>query len=998
MISWGEDSRNGFGLLNSNVLDSTKTDSNCVHWLQPKSEILHLFASKSVFAFIRNDGGSVSVARMREEDGRRITGKLKSSNFKEKIRSLCCGESHVVLLSEKGRLLSLGTDNISRPITIPNCRPVTQVACGDQHSIALTQDGQVFTWGLNTSGQLGLGRAVPSAASPQPLKSLSGVPLVQITAAGDHSFALSLSGSVFGWGKNAAGQLGLGDTEDRHGPVQVDCLNLKKTVLIACGEEHTAVLTKGGVVLTFGSGRYGQLGHNSFSDELRPRVVGELWGGNVTQIACGRHHTLAFVRASNKIYSFGCGEQGQLGNGVKINQSVPLPMQLPDQMNDMHVEHIYAGGNLSFGLCGLGQEFEEKSNNFRSSLKKVSNKLDMKIIDKWMSGCDSKSWKKVKKEIKQIFSSASCLNGSFLDERCDKHYQTSPNQSGLDFSLVRDAFRKLTKKDVLAEVETAVQDMLLPALYEDPVGVEGLRIYLLLPELLRVLQKQQRGADLTEAVAAAILRLHPNKLRVLGDLWTSLKPSVLTKQIGVWKKILSRILTSGDPSRSRDTGVKHLLQVLDHVYRASQKSGKTPKIPDSTFCMEEFQFNPEFLKEDLILWHSKKDVGPMPAIFCCYPFVMNLPSKINVFNIYATLMMKKNQPLTGMWPFFIAPAWFELKVKRASLVEDTFQQLSQARCSAFKRPLVVYFDEDSKQTDVYKRDFFLHLFDKLLKPDSRMFMYNDTKTLAWFPAKPTVDKTRYFLFGVLCGLALFNNNMVKLPFPFAFFKKLLNVSTSLEDLKEFSPVLAGSLQYILDFPDDDVEDMDITFSVTWNDVEAELEPEETGKLVTGANKKEFVDAYVNYVFNTSVKTVFEEFRRGFFEVCSKGVVGIFQPEELRGVMVGKENYDWEKLKQNTTYEGQYYAGHPNILAFWESFEELTEDQKKAFLLFLTGCDRVPILGMDQIRMRVQTLLNSSQQHFPEALTCHSILLLPLYSSKETLKARLVQAVGHNRGF
>ncbi|CDQ82914.1 unnamed protein product [Oncorhynchus mykiss] len=115
-------------------------------------------------------------------------------------------------------------------------------------------------------------------------------------------------------------------------------------------------------------------------------------------------------------------------------------------------------------------------------------------------------------------------------------------------------------------------------------------------------------------------------------------------------------------------------------------------------------------------------------------------------------------------------------------------------------------------------------------------------------------------------------------------------------------------------------------------------------------------------------------------------------------MVGKENFDWETLKQNTVYEGEYHAGHPNIVTFWEVFEELTEDQKKAFLLFLTGCDRVPILGMNQIRMRVQTLLNSSQQHFPEALTCHSLLQLPIYPSKETLHSRLIEAVGHNRGF
>ncbi|KAJ8000858.1 hypothetical protein DPEC_G00184750, partial [Dallia pectoralis] len=820
MISWGEDSRNGFGSVKSKVLDGTKTD------------ILHLSASKSVVAYIRNDGRSVSVARMHEDGGRRVTGKLKSVNCKEKIRTLSCGDSHVVLLSEGGRVLTLGTDNIPRPLGSLSNQTVTRVACGAQHSIALTLDGQVFTWGDNTSGQLGLGCGLPSAVSPQTLKSLSGTPLVQITAGGDHSFALSLSGAVFGWGKNTAGQLGLEDTQNRLDPVQIDYLNLKKTIFIACGEEHTAVLTKGGVVFTFGSGHYGQLGHNSLSDELRPRVVGELWGAKVTQIACGRHHTLALVKPSNKIYSFGCGEQGQLGNGVHINQSVPLPVQLPDQMNEMHVKSIYAGANNSFGLCSLDQESEEKSNKSWSSFGKVSNKLNTETVDKWISASNSKSWKKVKKEIKDIFSSASCLNGSFLDERGDKHYQTSPTQPGLDFSRVRGAFRKLAQKEeVLAEVELVVQNMLIPSLYKEPVGVEGLRIYLVLLELLRVLQKQNRGADLTESVAAAILKLHPNRLQILRNWWTLLKPSALTKHIGVWKKVLSRILTSGDASRSRDTGVKHLLQVLDHVYRANQNIGERSKLPEITFCMEGIQFNPVFLEEDIVLWLANKTANVTPAIFCCYPFVLNLLSKINIFNIYTALMNTQNIPQPfAMWPFQMAPTYFELRLKRASLIEDTFQQLSQANDSIFKRPLVVYFDEDLKLTDVYRRDFFHQLFGELLAPKTGMFMFDDTQTLAWFPAEPKVEKNRYFLFGVLCGMAMFNNSMVYLPFPTAFFKKLLNLNTSLEDLKEFCPVLAGSLQYILDYPDDDVENMDMTFSVIWDEVEAELEPEGTGKL------------------------------------------------------------------------------------------------------------------------------------------------------------------------
>lgn len=72
-------------------------------------------------------------------------------------------------------------------------------------------DGQFFAWGQNNHGQLGLGKEFPSQASPQRVKSLDGIPLAQVAAGGAHSFALSLSGAVFGWGKNTSGQLGLSD-------------------------------------------------------------------------------------------------------------------------------------------------------------------------------------------------------------------------------------------------------------------------------------------------------------------------------------------------------------------------------------------------------------------------------------------------------------------------------------------------------------------------------------------------------------------------------------------------------------------------------------------------------------------------------------------------------------------------------------------------------------------------------------------------------------------
>ncbi len=62
-------------------------------------------------------------------------------------------------------------------------------------------------------------------------------------------------------------------------------------------------------------------------------------------------------------------------------------------------------------------------------------------------------------------------------------------------------------------------------------------------------------------------------------------------------------------------------------------------------------------------------------------------------------------------------------------------------------------------------------------------------------------------------------------------------------------------------------------------------------------RTEFVDKYLDYILNKSVEEAFEEFKRGFFKACDKCIVEMFEPEELRGVLVGNEEYDWDILKQ-----------------------------------------------------------------------------------------------------
>lgn len=73
-------------------------------------------------------------------------------------------------------------------------------------------------------------------------------------------------------------------------------------------------------------------------------------------------------------------------------------------------------------------------------------------------------------------------------------------------------------------------------------------------------------------------------------------------------------------------------------------------------------------------------------------------------------------------------------------------------------------------------------------------------------------------------------------------------------------------------------------------------------LLGSSHRQEFVDAYVNYIFQISVHEWYTAFSSGFLKVCGGKVLELFQPAELRAMMVGNSNYNWEELEEVSSGE------------------------------------------------------------------------------------------------
>jgi alpha-tubulin suppressor-like RCC1 family protein len=230
---------------------------------------------------------------------------------------------------------------------------VVAVAAGAIHSLALKSDGTVWAWGGGDRGQLGDGVTRCSACGQSTPTQVDGLSQITAIAAGTaHSLALSADGAVWTWGDNSSGQLGDGTRQNRSRPVRV--YGVAGATAIAGGLFHSLVVA-GGLVWSLGNNEYGQLGDRTIgatgfygccSADLFAQPVTGLVG--VVGVAAGATHSLA-VTADGTAWAWGQAHYGQLGNGIKDDWAKhPTPTSVSSISN---VVAVASGANANHSLA-----------------------------------------------------------------------------------------------------------------------------------------------------------------------------------------------------------------------------------------------------------------------------------------------------------------------------------------------------------------------------------------------------------------------------------------------------------------------------------------------------------------------------------------------------------------------------------------------------------------------------------------------------------------------
>ncbi|WP_027390899.1 LamG-like jellyroll fold domain-containing protein [Chrysiogenes arsenatis] len=264
------------------------------------------------------------------------------------------GEGHSLALKRDGTLWSWGLNHMGQlgiasadysrniPVQVDTGSDWKEIGAGYNFSVALRSDGTLWAWGGNDAGQLGIGSVIPSVSSPMQIG--SDTDWLTFAVGYQHALAIKEDGSLWAWGYNGYGSnLGVIQTGNVLAPARVG--HSSDWMAVAAGSSFSAALRADGSLWTWGEGIYGQLGHGDSATLGTPRRVGieSSW----TAITAGNSHMLA-QQADNTLWGWGNGADGQIGNG-NFDYAVLSPVIVFDS-DDTGWMHAEASSAASFGV------------------------------------------------------------------------------------------------------------------------------------------------------------------------------------------------------------------------------------------------------------------------------------------------------------------------------------------------------------------------------------------------------------------------------------------------------------------------------------------------------------------------------------------------------------------------------------------------------------------------------------------------------------------------
>jgi len=261
--------------------------------------------------------------------------------------------------------------------------------------------------------------------------------------------------------------------------------------------------------------------------------------------------------------------------------------------------------------------------------------------------------------------------------------------------------------------------------------------------------------------------------------------------------------------------------------------------------------------------------------------------------------------------------------------------------------------------------------------------------------------------GRLIGLCLLQNELCPLFLNRHVIKYILGRPVRFHDLAFFDPVIYESLRQLVvdaEKPGNDnataLQALDLTFSIDLCIEEGggSVELINNGRdiEVSNVNIYQYVRKYAEYRMITAQEKALKKMREGLFDVIPAGSLDTLTAEDFRLLLNGVGDINVTTLIGYTSFNDESGESNDRLVTFkrwlWAVIEKMTPMEKQDLVYFWTGSPALPASEEGFQPMPSVTIRPADDSHLPSANTCISRLYIPLYSSKQILKSKLIMAI------
>lgn len=234
------------------------------------------------------------------------TGVAHSCALKKNGSVWCFGASNV------GQLGQGSTASSSVPLRVTLPAKAVQLSSEANTACVVLETGELWCWGRNWEGNIGLNDTHPGVDQLSPIR--SGVESDwKVVGTGDgHTCGVRGPGLLFGWGRNTAANLGIGQINDQQRRAATQIGSDEDWLGVVSGQDSSCGIRAGGKLFCWGGNSFGNLGLGDMTQRLVPTEVAPAHGW--AQIAIDTFHACAIDDGQN-LYCWGRGIEGQLGTG-----------------------------------------------------------------------------------------------------------------------------------------------------------------------------------------------------------------------------------------------------------------------------------------------------------------------------------------------------------------------------------------------------------------------------------------------------------------------------------------------------------------------------------------------------------------------------------------------------------------------------------------------------------------------------------------------------------